>query len=74
VLFALAAFHAFDSERSERGLALGASILFALVTAQAMLGVLTLLWAAPLALALLHQTGAIAVLVAAARHFAQLRM
>jgi heme a synthase len=72
VLFALVAFHAFDSERSERGLALGASILFALVTAQAMLGVLTLLWAAPLALALLHQVGAIAVLVAASVHVQRL--
>jgi heme a synthase len=73
-LFALAAFHAFDTERNARGLAFGASILFALVTAQAMLGVLTLLWAAPLALALLHQAGAIAVLVTAARHLAQFRM
>ena len=69
-LLAFAAFHAFDSERNARSLAFGASILFALVTAQAMLGVLTLLWGAPFALALLHQAGAIAVLVAAARHVA----
>jgi heme a synthase len=69
-LFALAAFHAFDTERYARAAALGALIVFALVTAQAMLGVLTLLWAAPFALALLHQLGAIGVLVAATRHVA----
>jgi len=73
-LFALAAWHAFDTERNTRPAALGASILFALVSAQAMLGVLTLLWVAPLPLALLHQLGAIAVLVAATRHLALLRM
>jgi cytochrome c oxidase assembly protein subunit 15 len=67
-LFALAAWHAFDTERNAKLAALGASILFALVTAQAMLGVLTLLWAAPFSLALSHQFGAIAVLVAAAVH------
>jgi cytochrome c oxidase assembly protein subunit 15 len=73
-LFALAAWHAFNTERNTRPSPLGASILFALVTAQVMLGVLTLLWAAPLPLALLHQLGAIAVLVAATRHLALLRM
>ena len=69
LLFAFAAFHAFDAERETRPVALGASILFALVTAQTMLGVLTLLWAAPFALALLHQLGAIAVLATAAVHW-----
>jgi heme a synthase len=73
-LFALAALHAFDTERNARGMAFGASILFALVTAQTMVGVLALLWAAPLALALLHQVGAIVVLVAGVRHLAQFRM
>ncbi len=72
-LFALAAFHAFDTERNARGLAFGASILFALVTTQTMLGVLALLWSAP-SLALLHQVGAIVVLVAGVRHLAQFRM
>jgi cytochrome c oxidase assembly protein subunit 15 len=67
-LFALAAFHAFDSERNARTVAFGASILFALVTAQMMLGVLTLLWAVPFSLALAHQFGAVAVLVAATVH------
>jgi cytochrome c oxidase assembly protein subunit 15 len=71
-LFALAAWHAFDTERNARGRALGASIIFALVTAQTMLGVLTLLKAAPFALALLHQLGAIAVLVAATVHWQRL--
>jgi heme a synthase len=71
-LFALVVWHAFDTERNVRPAALGASILFALVTAQAMLGVLTLLWTAPFALALLHQAGAVAVVVAATRHLAVL--
>jgi heme a synthase len=71
-LFLLAAWHAFDSERNARSAALGASVLFALVTAQAMLGVLTLLWAAPLALALLHQFGALAALAAATVHVQRL--
>jgi cytochrome c oxidase assembly protein subunit 15 len=73
-LFALAAWHAFGTERNARLVALGASILFALVTAQAMLGVLTLLWAAPFSLALLHQFGAVAVLVGATRHLTLVRM
>src|SRR6202171_4911919 len=64
-LFVLAAWHAFDAERNVRPAALGASMLFALVTAQAMLGVLTLLWAVPFVLALAHQFGAVAVVVAA---------
>ncbi|HXM31960.1 MAG TPA: COX15/CtaA family protein [Xanthobacteraceae bacterium] len=67
-LFVLAAWHAFDAERNVRPAALGASMLFALVTAQAMLGVLTLLWAVPFVLALAHQFGAVAVLVAASVH------
>jgi cytochrome c oxidase assembly protein subunit 15 len=73
-LFAFAAWHAFDTERNARSAALGASILFALVTAQVMLGVLTLLWVAPFPLALLHQFGAIAVLVAAIRDLVALQM
>ena len=73
-LFALAAWHAFDTGRNTRGSAFGASILLALMTAQTVLGVLTLLWAAPLALALLHQAGAIAVLVAATRHLVKLQI
>jgi heme a synthase len=67
-LFVLAAWHAFDAERYARSAALGASILFALMTAQAMLGVLTLLWVTSLSLALLHQFGAIAVLAVATVH------
>jgi len=72
-LFAVAGWHAFDAGKHARPSgALHASILFAVVTAQVMLGVLTLLWAAPLALALLHQLGAIVVLLAATRHVAVL--
>ena len=67
-LIVLAAWHAFDTERNVRQAARGASILFALMTAQAMLGVLALLWAASLSLALLHQLGAIAVLAVATVH------
>ncbi len=68
-LLLLVGWHAFDAGKHARPFAaLQASILFAVVTAQAMLGVLTLLWAAPLALALLHQIGAIIVLLAATRH------
>ena len=68
-LFALAAFHAFDARGSARSQAFVASVLFVLVTAQAVLGVLTLLQMAPLGLALAHQLGAILVLVAATVHW-----
>jgi cytochrome c oxidase assembly protein subunit 15 len=68
-LLLFAGWHAFDAGKYARpSAALHASILFAVITAQAMLGVLTLLWGAPLALALLHQLGAIVVLLAAIRH------
>jgi heme a synthase len=71
-LLALAGFHAIAMLRRARAFAAGAAIVFALAAAQAMLGVLTLLWAAPVALALLHQFGAIAVLVAATVHWQRL--
>jgi cytochrome c oxidase assembly protein subunit 15 len=73
LLFALAAWHAFDLQRSgPAGAALRAAVLFALVTAQAILGVIALLWVSPLALSLAHQAGAVAVLVAATVHLARL--
>ena len=67
VLFALAWAHAFQARgtpyaRPTLGLAL-------LVTLQAMLGVSTLLMVVPLHLALLHQLGAMVVLIAAVSHF-----
>lgn len=47
-------------------------ILFALITAQAALGVVTLLYAVPLGLGLAHQAGAVAVLAFASYHAARL--
>jgi cytochrome c oxidase assembly protein subunit 15 len=67
VLFALAAFHAFDAVRSRAGTAAvnGALWLAAAVTLQATLGILTLLNQVPISLALAHQTVAIVVLTLA---------
>jgi cytochrome c oxidase assembly protein subunit 15 len=66
-LFVLAIFHVIDVERSRAGSAVvnGALWLAAAVTLQATLGILTLLNQAPIALALLHQAVAIAVLMLA---------
>jgi heme a synthase len=65
-LFALAAFHAFDAVNSRAGAAVGGALwLFAAVTLQAVLGILTLLNQVPIALALSHQAVAIAVLTLA---------
>jgi cytochrome c oxidase assembly protein subunit 15 len=66
-LFALALVHAFDAVRSRVGAAAvnGALWLAAAVTLQATLGILTLLYQVPIALALVHQAGAIAVLTLA---------
>ncbi len=47
-------------------------ILFALVMAQAVLGIVTLLYAVPLALGLAHQAGAVVVLAYASWHAAKL--
>lgn len=65
-IFAAAAWHAFDARRAAA--ASRASLLFLLVAAQVVLGIVTLLWVAPFTLALLHQLGAIVVLAAATRH------
>lgn len=73
LLFLLAAVHAFDLQRSGApGMRLRAAILFALVTGQAMLGVMTLLHGAPLPLALAHQAGAVLVLLAATVHLTEI--
>jgi cytochrome c oxidase assembly protein subunit 15 len=73
-LFGLALVHAIDTQRSGPfSSALRGAVLLALVTAQAMLGIVTLLWGAPLSLSLLHQAGAVAVLVAATVHVARLK-
>ncbi len=66
-LFVLAILHAFDAIRSRAGAAAvsGALWLAAVITLQAMLGILTLLNQVPMDLALAHQAAAIAVLTLA---------
>ena len=72
-LWAFAVLHALDAARSRSGPALtGALALAGAVTIQAVLGILTLIYVAPLALALAHQGGAIAVLTLAAVHVQRL--
>jgi cytochrome c oxidase assembly protein subunit 15 len=74
LLFSVALLHSLDAQRSGPfPSALRGAVLFALVTAQAMLGIVTLLWSAPLWLSLLHQAGAVAVLIAATVHLARLQ-
>jgi cytochrome c oxidase assembly protein subunit 15 len=66
LLFALAGLHAFDAVRSRAGAAAGGALwLFAAVSLQAVLGILTLLNEVPLGLALAHQAVAIVVLMLA---------
>ncbi len=73
LLFFVAAFHALSLQRSGPfPAALRAAIVFALITAQAMLGVLTLIYELPLPLALAHQAGAVVVLIAATIHTARI--
>jgi cytochrome c oxidase assembly protein subunit 15 len=68
-LWVTAILHAFDVARTRQGAALrGALALAAAVTLQAVLGILTLLEQAPLALALMHQTMAMVVLTVAVVH------
>jgi cytochrome c oxidase assembly protein subunit 15 len=71
VLFGLALWHAIDAAAKRAG-ARSAIVLVAAVSVQAVLGVLTLINQAPLALALLHQAAAIVVLVTATVHAAAL--
>ncbi|MDA9401684.1 COX15/CtaA family protein [Bradyrhizobium sp. CCBAU 45389] len=66
LLFVLAALHAFDAVRSRAGAAAGGALwLFAAVSVQAVLGILTLLNQVPIDLALSHQAMAIVVLTLA---------
>jgi cytochrome c oxidase assembly protein subunit 15 len=69
-LFAVALLHAVDVWRTFEGrtLRIGAAVLAAVVCAQAALGIATLLMAAPLALAMLHQAMALVVLTVATLH------
>jgi cytochrome c oxidase assembly protein subunit 15 len=74
LLLALALWHAFDGARHSSGAPRTGAIAVALLLAvQATLGVLTLLWHVPLALALAHQAVAIVTLVAATVHVGNLR-
>jgi heme a synthase len=69
-LFAVALFHVVDAWRSVEGrtLRIGATVLAAIVCAQVALGIVTLIAAAPLALAMLHQAMALLVLTVATLH------
>ena len=69
VLLAAAALHALDALRYGGGYARGAAILFALVLAQALMGIVTLVLQVPLGWALAHQVGAIVVLGYAVIHW-----
>jgi cytochrome c oxidase assembly protein subunit 15 len=71
-LLALALFHAIDARRHGQGaLANGAGFVAIAVLAQAGIGIMTLLYSAPIRLALLHQAVALAVLTAATLHAAR---
>ena len=63
-----------DHRQAQRLARVGAFALFAAVTLQVALGIVTLLWRVPLPLALLHQAMAMLVLTAAALHAAGLRL
>jgi len=71
LLLAAAIAHAIRARRT--AVAKGASALAAIVALQAAIGVATLLTAVPLPLALMHQLGAVAVLVVAVRHLRAMR-
>jgi len=71
VIWVIAGLHAIDARQARRG-ASGAVLLAAAVTLQAGLGVTTLLYQAPLALALAHQMLAILVFTIAVVHAGRL--
>jgi cytochrome c oxidase assembly protein subunit 15 len=72
LLFIAAALHVFTLLRSGPLLAARrAAILFALITAQAMLGIVTLVYEMPFALAHAHQAGGVIVLIFATIHAAR---
>jgi len=67
-LWLLAVLHALDAMRAKRGGLTGAWLLAAVITLQAALGIFTLVYQAPLALALTHQAVAMIVLAVAVLH------
>jgi len=71
-IFAVAAWHAWQTRMAARSVRFHASHLFGLIVLQVALGIATLLLVAPFTLALLHQLGAVIVLAAATRHLALL--
>jgi cytochrome c oxidase assembly protein subunit 15 len=75
LLWGLAVWHAADIAAAERARAAlgGALFLAGALTLQAVLGVITLLYQAPMGLALMHQAMAVVVLGAAVIHAARLR-
>ena len=71
-LLALALLHAVDARRhGQSALASGAGFVAIAVLAQASVGIMTLLYSAPIQLALLHQAVALVVLTAATLHAAR---
>ncbi|MFS8038297.1 COX15/CtaA family protein [Xanthobacter sp. AM11] len=68
VLWGLVLIHVVDAGRAGGVVARRAWVLFALVSAQALLGILTLVLQVPMDLALAHQFGATVVLIAATLH------
>ncbi|HUI94113.1 MAG TPA: COX15/CtaA family protein [Xanthobacteraceae bacterium] len=68
----VALLHAFDAVRAKGPAATGAVVVTLAVTLQAALGILTLLYVAPLGLALAHQGMALVVLTLATLHGARL--
>ena len=66
-IWLVAAWHAYDAWTSRRAV-VGALIVFAMITAQAVLGILTLLHQVPLSLAIAHQAFAVVVLTVAVVH------
>jgi cytochrome c oxidase assembly protein subunit 15 len=73
VLVGLALLHALDAGRRADGVTRrGAVILMLVIVGQAALGIFTLLWNVPIALALAHQLVAMLVLILATVHAANL--
>ncbi len=72
MVLAVALLHAFDVLRARGPATTGAVVLALAVTLQAILGILTLLYVAPLGLALAHQGMALVVLTLATLHAARL--
>jgi cytochrome c oxidase assembly protein subunit 15 len=73
MIWVLAAIHLADAARNRPASALGGALtLFAAVSIQAVLGIITLLYQAPLALALTHQAMAMVTLTVAVTHAARL--